>query len=143
MGSEDFTVHEMTRPPPTINGLRRWPWLLLAWMCLALAVLGVILPGLPTTPFVLVAAWAAARGSPRLHAWLHAHRVFGRIIRDWQAEGAVSLRAKQTALATMLLCAAVLIAFAPHWAFAATGCGFMAAVGTWLWRRPEPRARRA
>jgi uncharacterized protein len=132
----------LVRDGLTIKHLQRWLWLLLAWVCLALAVLGVILPGLPTTPFVLVAAWAASRGSPRLHAWLHRHRLFGPMIRDWQREGAVSLRAKQTALAMMVLCAAVLITFAPHWAIAATGCGFMAAVGSWLWLRPTPRLRR-
>jgi uncharacterized protein len=127
-------------PVPLMHGLRRWPWLVLAWLCLGLAVLGVILPGLPTTPFVLVAAWAASRGSRRLHDWLHAHRLFGTIIRDWEAEGAVSRRAKLTAIATMLLCAVILIVFTPHWAFAATGCTFMLLVGSWLWLRPEPQA---
>jgi uncharacterized protein len=131
--------HE-TPPETTWQALRRWPWLLLAWLCLALAALGVLLPGLPTTPFVLVAAWAAARGSPRLNRWLHAHRIFGPIIRDWQAGGAVSRGSKWLALATMLLCAAVLVIFAPHWAIVAVGCGSMVIIGTWLWLRPEPRA---
>jgi len=119
--------------------MRRWLWLLLAWLALGLAVLGVILPGLPTTPFVLLAAWAAARGSQPLHDWLRRHALFGPMIRDWQAEGAVSRRAKRLALAMMLLCAALLIGFAPHWAYAASGCVAMAAVALWLWRRPEPR----
>ena len=52
-------------------------------------------PGLPTVPFVLLAAFAAARGSQRLHGWLLAHRQFGPMIRDWQAHGAVSRRAKR------------------------------------------------
>lgn len=120
--------------------LRRWWWWLLAWASLVLALLGVLLPGLPTTPFVLLAAWSAARGSPRLHRWLLRHRLFGPIIRDWHAEGAVSRPAKRLALLSMLLCAAVLVWLAPHWAFAVAGCGAMLAVGIWLWRRPEPGA---
>jgi uncharacterized protein len=127
-------------PDTPLQRLRRWPWLLLAWSCLALALLGVLLPGLPTTPFVLVAAWAAARGSPRLNRWLHSHRLFGRLIRDWEAGGAVSRGSKQLALATMLVCAAVLVVFAPHWAIVAAGCTMMALVATWLWLRPEPDA---
>lgn len=130
-------------PPPTQDpppqGVRRWPWLLLAYACLALAVLGVLLPVLPTTPFVLVAAWAAARGSRRLHDWLHAHRLFGRMIRDWQAEGAVSRGAKRVALISMLACAVLLVWVAPHWGIVLFGCSMMTAVGIWLWMRPEPR----
>lgn len=114
-------------------------WWGLAWICLALAALGVVLPGLPTTPFVLLAAWAAARGSPRLHARLLAHPTFGPMIRDWQREHAVARRAKWAATLTMLLCALILFALSPSaWpALIASAC--MAAVALWLWLRPEPR----
>jgi len=123
------------------TGLRvhRWLWLLLAYLCLGLGIIGIFLPGLPTTPFVLLAAYAAARGSKRLHAWLLAHRLFGPMIRDWEATGAVSRKAKYWAIGTMGLCAAIFFLTAPKWWMAATGTGIMAIVGTWLWRRPEPR----
>ncbi len=129
------------RPPPqTHAGLRRWPYLLLAWTCLALGVIGIVVPGLPTTPFILVAGWAAARGSTRLHAWLHAHRLFGPMLRDWEREGAVSRRAKWTATLVMALCAALMFHVAEaRWA-AATGTAVMVVVAIWLWRRPEPGA---
>ena len=117
-------------------------YLALACVCLALGVIGIFVPGLPTTPFVLIAAWAAARGSTRLHRWLRAHRVFGPIIQDWEREGAVTRKAKRTAIVTMLLCAIVLFLTAPKWWMAAIPTGIMTITGAWLWRRPEPALSR-
>ena len=119
-------------------GRLRWAWWLLAWASLALGVVGIVVPGLPTVPFVLLSAYAAARGSKRLHAWLLAHRRFGPMIRDWQARGAVSRRVKWLATAMMALAATVMFATAPRWWMAATGTAIMAVVALWLWRRPEP-----
>lgn len=118
----------------------RWAWWALAWAALALGTIGVVLPGLPTVPFVLLSAYAAARGSARLHAWLLAHRRFGPMIRDWQAEGAVSRRAKWLATGMMALAAGVMFLTAPLWWMAATGTAIMAVVDAWLWLRPEPRS---
>lgn len=118
----------------------RWAWLLLAYVSLGLGLVGVVLPGLPTVPFVLLAAYAAARGSERLHKRLLAHRVFGPMIRDWQRSGAVSRRAKWLASGTMLASAVIMFVFAPRWWMAATGSTIMAVVALWLWLRPEPTA---
>ena len=120
------------------TGRLRWAWWLLAWASLALGIVGIVVPGLPTEPIVLLSAYAAARGSKRLHAWLLAHRRFGPMIRDWQARGAVSRRAKWLATAMMALAATVMFATAPRWWMAATGTAIMAVVALWLWRRPEP-----
>ena len=120
------------------TGRVRWAWWLLAWASLALGIVGIVVPGLPTVPFVLLSAYAAARGSKRLHAWLLAHRRFGPMIRDWQARGAVSRRAKWLATAMMALAATVMFATAPRWRMAATGTAIMAVGALWLWRRPEP-----
>lgn len=68
----------------------------------ALAGLGVVLPLLPTTPFVLVAAFAFARSSRRWSAWLHAHPMFGPLIHDWRQHGAISRRAKILGVASMV-----------------------------------------
>lgn len=125
-------------PAPTVaRGPLRVLLQILAVVALVLAVLGVILPGLPTTPFVLLAAWAAARSSPRLAAWLERHRLFGPMIRDWQAGGRVSRRAKWSATVAMLACAAIMGWLSPRWG-ALLGSLTMAAVGIWLWLRPEP-----
>lgn len=121
----------------------RWAWWLLAYLSLGIGIVGIVVPGLPTTVFVLVAAYAAARGSDRLHAWLLAHPRFGPVIVDWQAHGAVSRRAKWAATWTMLACAGVLLLVMPLFAahrgwMTALPLACMAAVAAWLWRRPEP-----
>ena len=117
----------------------RWLWALLAWLSLGLGLVGVVVPGLPTVPFVLLSAYAAARGSRRLHDWLHAHPRFGPLIRDWEHEGAVRRRAKWLATIMMAACGVLMLALAPRWWMAAFGIGVMVIVATWLWRRPEPR----
>ncbi|MGH8077629.1 MAG: YbaN family protein [Lysobacter sp.] len=116
----------------------RWAWWLLAYVSLGLGVVGIVVPGLPTVPLVLLSAYAAARGSQRLHRKLLAHAQFGPMIRDWQAHHAVSRRAKVLALTMMAACAALMFVTAPRTWMAAAGTAIMAIVGVWLWLRPEP-----
>lgn len=117
----------------------RWAWWLLAYAALALGIVGIVVPGLPTVPFVLLSAFAAARGSQRLHERLLADPRFGPMIRDWQSQGAVSRRAKRLATMMMTLAAVAMLATAPRLWMAGLGIACMAAVAAWLWRRPEPR----
>ncbi|MFZ5656366.1 MAG: YbaN family protein [Pseudomonadota bacterium] len=126
-------------PPERPPGRFRWAWWLLAYVALALGLVGIVLPGLPTVPFVLLSAYAAARGSRRLHDRLLADPRFGPMIRDWQAQGAVSRRAKWLASLTMSLAALLMFLTAPRAWMAGVGTAIMAVVATWLWLRPEPR----
>ena len=68
-----------------------------------LAILGVVLPILPTTPFVLVAASCFAKSSPRLHQKLLANKIFGPLIINWQTHRIISIKAKAISLSTMFL----------------------------------------
>ena len=70
----------------------------IGWIAVSLGFIGVFLPVLPTTPFLLVAAWAFAHSSPRFRDWLLNHPIFGRMIRDWQQHGSIPLRAKLIAV---------------------------------------------
>jgi uncharacterized membrane protein YbaN (DUF454 family) len=76
-------------------------WLLLGLTSLALGIAGVVLPLLPTTPFVLLAAYCFARSSPRLHDWLLANRTFGPLILNWEQHRAIAPRAKLLAVLSM------------------------------------------
>jgi MYXO-CTERM domain-containing protein len=111
--------------------------LLLALVSLGLAVLGLFLPILPTVPFVVLAAWAAARSSPRLERALMQHPRFGPALRDWRLSGVVRRPAKVAASIAMSVSAVMILLLVPnHWAQAAA-LGAMALVLAWLWRRPE------
>lgn len=82
--------------------VRRALWMGFGCLCVALAAAGAVLPLLPTTPFLLLAAYAFARSSKRLHDWLLAHRQFGPLIRNWQRHGAIDRRAKWLAVLVMM-----------------------------------------
>jgi uncharacterized membrane protein YbaN (DUF454 family) len=84
--------------------------LLTGWLAVALGLLGIVLPLLPTTPFALLAAACLTRSSPRGHRWLLATRLLGPALADWQAGRGVPLRARLVALA--LLWPWILIAMA-------------------------------
>jgi uncharacterized protein len=70
---------------------------------LALGIIGIALPGLPTTPFVLLAAACYAKASPRLHQWLLNHRWFGPTLRDWERDHSITRRTKTIAVVSMLV----------------------------------------
>ncbi|OAT76058.1 hypothetical protein A9B99_11440 [Mangrovibacter phragmitis] len=77
------------------------------WLSVALAVLGVVLPLLPTTPFVLLAAWCFARSSPRFHHWLLYRSWFGSYLRNWQQYRAMPPGAKPRAIALVAVTFAI------------------------------------
>lgn len=78
-------------------------WALVGGLALVLGALGVVLPVLPTTPFVILAAFAFGKSHPGAQAWLERNRLFGPMIRDWRARGAIAPRVKVLAVAMMAL----------------------------------------
>ena len=119
--------------------VRRWAWLLVAYGSAAVALAAVVVPILPTTPFALLAVFAASRGSDRLHRYLLSHRVLGPLLADWRRDRAVRRRAKQAATASMAVSAVVVVLTAPSLLLAAGIAALLTAVATWLWLRPEPQ----
>ncbi|MBK1698428.1 YbaN family protein [Rhodovibrio salinarum] len=117
----------------------RWLWLAFGHCAVGLGVVGAFVPLLPTTPLLLLAAWAYARSSPALRHWLHTHPRFGRYIQAWQVEGAIPTRAKILAVAAMAG------SFALAWSGGAGGYVLLAlgtilsCVGLYVTTRPTPR----
>ena len=114
---------------------QRWTWMACGAIALATGVVGIVLPLLPTTPFILLAAFCFSRGSARYERWMLMHPRFGPMVRQWRAQRAVPLRAKQLAIAMMTISSALAWWALPaqvHWIPGAC----CAVVALWLWRLP-------
>lgn len=113
-------------------------WLVVGLFALALGALGVALPLLPTTPFILVAAFAFAQSSERLHQWLLDHNVFGPLIENWRRYGAISRRAKVVSVASMAAVLLVSLAIAAPAAVIVVQLVVLGGAALFILTRPEP-----
>jgi uncharacterized membrane protein YbaN (DUF454 family) len=134
MSEEDFS-HEVR---PHDSALVRHAFLGAGFLFVGLAVLGVFLPVLPATPFVLVAAACFARASPRFYNWVMNHRVFGPTVREWRRYRSIPYRVKLWAIALMALSLGVSITFyvRPAWLQAVLAV-FGVLLAAWLYRLPS------
>lgn len=114
-------------------------WLMLSLMLVAVGFIGIFVPLLPTTSFMVLALPCFARSSPRLEAWLLSHPRFGPCVRAWRAEGAVPRHAKIAA------CIGMAVGFGLFCLHVRPGPLLTGAVATlilfwaiWIVRRPEP-----
>lgn len=115
----------------------RYLWITLGLMALALGTAGLVLPLLPTTPFMLLAAAAFAKSSPWLHGWLIGHRLLGPPIRDWRDHRAINPRAKRMALTAMAAAFGVSLLMGLGWQVLAVQAGVLVVMGSWIWTRPD------
>ncbi len=84
----------------------------LGFIFLFLGLLGIPLPVLPSTPFILLSAWFFARSSERWHQWLLQSELFGPMIHNWEENRCISRRTKLVAMAAMLVAGGVSIGLA-------------------------------
>ena len=99
---------------------------------LLLGLIGVVLPGLPTTPFVLLAAACYAKASPRLHAALLQHRLTGPMLRDWEQHRSLTRRTKTIAVVSMLVMVSFSIWSFQHRPIAQAVLLVLGAIGAWV-----------
>ena len=88
---------------PGRYGPSRWLWFAVGWVAVAVGAVGVFLPGLPSTVFFIIAAWCFARSSPRFETWLLSLPHVGPLIRDHRAGLGMPRRAKQWAVAMIVV----------------------------------------
>ena len=113
-------------------------------IALGVGLLGIFLPLLPTTPFVLLAAACYARGSERFHQWLLANRTFGPMVYEWEQHRSLPYRTKVMAIVLMSTTMAISIVFfvRPAWlkvVLALFGIG----LAIWMYRIPSRDRRPA
>ncbi len=81
----------------------RWVLFIIGWLCVVLGAVGVVMPVLPTTPFLLLAAACFDQSSPRFHRWLLSTKLFGPMIENWQRERYIEKRSKRVALVVVAI----------------------------------------
>ncbi len=86
--------------------------LVLGWICVSLGFIGIFVPGLPTTIFLIIALWAFTKSSKKLRFWLLNHKRFGPILRNWQEHKVVPLRAK-----ILMVILQILVVIMVHYTF--------------------------
>ncbi|MGL4725141.1 MAG: DUF454 family protein [Scandinavium sp.] len=109
---------------------------IIGWLAVVLGALGVVLPLLPATPFILLAAWCFSRSSPRFHAWLLYRSWFGGYLRHWQNHRAMPPGAKPRAIAMMLVTFAFSLWMVKILWVRILLLLILAALLLWLWRIP-------
>lgn len=118
----------------------RWAWLAMGFGCVGVGAVALALPLVPTTPFLLLAAFAFARSSERLHTWITTHPRLGPPIREWHEDRAVRRGAKWLATASISLAVAISAAIGLKPWILALQVAVLACVVAYIWSRPEPRA---
>lgn len=121
-----------------------WIYLGAGYGCLALGVVGIFLPVLPTTPFILLAAWCFSRGSKRLHEWLLNHKRFGPMVRDWEESRVIRMRAKVLATVMIVPLTSYMLFFAsaPTWAKALASALVLWGL-VFIWTKPSSAETKA
>ncbi|WP_294281448.1 YbaN family protein [uncultured Sphingomonas sp.] len=116
----------------------RFGWLALGVLCVGLGIVGALLPLMPTTIFLILAAGCFARSSPRLEAWLLDHPRFGPTLRAWRRDGAMSRRAKGMACGGMAIGYAIFLLTArPNTVLAIVVAFVMIGCATYIGTRPN------
>ena len=113
-------------------------WLLAGLTSVAIGAVGLVVPLLPTTPFLLVSAFAFARSSERLSRWLREHRSFGPLIDNWHRDGSIDRKVKRTAIVFIVITPVVTWLFGvPLWVIACQ-VAVLSAAAIFILTRPSP-----
>ena len=112
-------------------------WAMAGILSLCFGTVGIVLPLVPTVPFLLLAAFCFAQSSPVLHDWLVTHRVFGPPIADWRAGGAIRRPAKLAATASIAIVFGISVALGLGWILLLVQAHVLGAVLLFIWTRPD------
>jgi hypothetical protein len=122
--------------PEIATGVRRYALLACGCCNVVLGLIGAVVPGMPTTVFLIIALWAFSRSSPRLRRWLYEHPRYGKALREWDQHGVIPPRAKRLAATMMVISLAILTILASSWILPVSVGTVMAAAMVFIATRP-------
>lgn len=117
--------------------IKKFLWNILGFLCLGLAYLGVITPGLPYSIWVVAAAYCFSHGSERMHNWIMNHKLFGPFLRNWGEKRVFPQKMKYFMLGMMTLSLTLMFFSGVKTIGIISTAGFMAIVAIWAWRFPS------
>lgn len=125
-------------PPPATSPAPKWQYPFYAALGLVstgMGILGVFVPGLPTTVFLIIALWAFSKSSTRLQLWLWTHPKFGPGLRAWHIHRVIPLKGKVSAVVVMCLSLVILVFTASSWKLPTFVALIMAPIALWICTR--------
>ncbi len=123
---------------PRVCAPVRYGLMALGWVNIGLGVLGLFLPVMPATVFLLIALWAFSRSSRRFHRWLYTHPTLGRTLRDWHSHRVIPLRVKILAVSVMTVSLFyVTLVLAEGWALPLLLGAVLGGVSAFILSRPS------
>ena len=120
----------------TIHQLKRFLWKLLGFCSLGMAYVGLVTPGIPYSIFVVFAAYCFAKGSPKMHAWLYNHKIFGPFLTNWSQKRVFPHKMKFFMLAMMSSSLIIMYFTGVKPIGIISTAIFMGCVAIWAWRFP-------
>jgi len=117
--------------------MKQFLWKCLGFLSLGMAYVGVVVPGIPYSPFVVFAAYCFAKSSPRMHAWIMNHKTFGPFINNWNTKRVFPLKLKFFMLASMSVSLMIMYVTGVKPIGIISTAIFMGLVAVWAWRFPS------
>lgn len=119
-----------------IHTLKQWLWKILGFCSLGMAYVGVVTPGIPYSPFVVFAAYCFAKSSPKMHAWLYNHKLFGPFLTNWGQKRVFPTKMKYFMLVMMTSSLVIMYFTGVKPIGIVSTAVFMLLVAIWAWRYP-------
>jgi|TARA_B110000438_G_scaffold189360_1_gene180970 uncharacterized membrane protein YbaN (DUF454 family) len=119
-----------------MNKLKKYMYQGIGILCVGMAYVGFVVPGIPFSIFLVVAAWAFAKSSPKMEAWLYNHPWFGEFLTNWVKKRVFPTKAKIGMILVMASTLAVTYHITQNMNMLIWTGAFMASVAIWAWRYP-------
>lgn len=116
--------------------MKKTVFFILGWLCLIMAYVGIVTPGIPFSIFLVGAAYCFARSSKKMENWIYNHKMFGPFLLNWETKRVFPQRAKYAMIAVMSTSLVIMFFFVPIKGVIFSGI-MMLLVAIWAWRYPS------